>query len=295
MLKGSIVALVTPFLNNKVNYNKLEELIDFHIENKTDGLLLLGTTAESSTLTKDECHELVKFCISYINNKIDILVGVCTNNTKKAIDDCIFYENLGIKYFLVITPYYNQGNESGIYKHFKSIANSISSKVIIYHIPNRTGVSLNTSLIKELSLIENIIGIKESNPNFKQTIEIFSLQNDNFKIYCGNDEFIIPFLSLNADGIINVSGNIIPKEIHNIYSLYKQNKFKEALNIFNFHKNFIYSLFLETNPIGVKEAMNILSMNNDEIRLPLTNYSLQNHNTLRKEILNLGKYPNNKI
>ncbi|MFI3329489.1 MAG: 4-hydroxy-tetrahydrodipicolinate synthase [bacterium] len=295
MIKGSIVALVTPFLNNKVNYTKLEELIDFHIENKTDGLLLLGTTAETSTLSDNECIEIVKFCISYINDKIDIIVGVCSNNTQKAKNDIQIYEDLGIKYFLVITPYYNKANNTGIYKHFKEISSSISSKIIIYHIPNRTGVTLDFNLIKELSEIENIIGIKEANENFKQTVNLFSLQSENFKIYCGNDEFIIPFLALNAEGIINVSGNIIPKEIHDIYTLYKSNKTKEALDLFNLYKSLINALFLETNPIGIKEAMTILSMNNDELRLPLTNYSLENHNILRKEIINVGKYFNYKV
>ncbi|MFI3251734.1 MAG: 4-hydroxy-tetrahydrodipicolinate synthase [bacterium] len=288
MIKGSIVALITPFLNNKVNYEKLEELLDFHLENKTDGLLLLGTTAESSTLSEQECHEIVTYCTNYIHNRIDIIVGICTNDTNKAINDCIYYEKQGITNFLVITPYYNKSNDSGVYKHFKEISNNISSNIIIYHIPNRTGLTLNLSLIKKLSEIKNIAGIKEANENFRDSLNLFSLQNENFKIYCGNDDFSIPFLALGADGLINVCGNVFPKEFHDMYELYKSNEIQNSLEIFNKYKNIINAVFLETNPIGIKEIMYILSMNNNELRLPLDNMSEENSNILKKELLNIG-------
>lgn len=293
MIKGSIVALITPFLNNKVNFGKLEELLDFHLNNKTDGLLLLGTTAEASTLSTQECHDIVIFCNKYVHNRIDIIVGICTNDTANAVNECIYYESIGIKHFLVLTPYYNKSNFEGTYKHYEKIAKSTSSNIIIYHIPNRTGLTLPINLIKKLSNIENIVGIKEANEDFKESVKLFSLQNDNFKIYCGNDDFSIPFLSLGCDGLINVTGNIFPKVFHDIYTLYKENNVKESLDLFNDYKNVINCIFLETNPIGIKEAMAISSMVNKEIRLPLYNMSIENSNLLKKEILNIGKHPYN--
>lgn len=292
MLSGSIVALITPFINNKINFDKVIELLDFHLENKTDGLLLLGTTAETSTLSKNECHELVEFCIDYLNCRIDLVVGICTNNTYDAIEDCIFYEKLGVKNFLVITPYYNKSNEEGIYRHFKTISDNINSNIIIYHIPNRTSLTLSYDLIKKISLIDNVIGIKEANENFRESLNLFSLKSDSFSIYCGNDDFSIPFLALGADGLINVCGNVFPKQMHDIYELYKENRVTESLSLFNKYKNFINAVFLETNPIGIKEVMYILSMNNDELRLPLYKMSETNSKILKKEILNLGKYIN---
>lgn len=293
MLTGSIVALITPFLNNKVNFDKLEELLDFHLENKTDGLLLLGTTAESSTLTKSECHDIVKFCSEYLHGRIDLIVGICTNNTLEAINDCVYYEKTGIDNFLVITPYYNKSNDQGIYEHFKAITDAISSNVIIYHIPNRTGVKLNLKLIEKLSLIKNIVGIKEANENFRDSVNLFSLQNSNFKIYCGNDDFALAFLALGTDGLINVCGNIFPRQFKDLYYFYKSNDVNKSRDIFNQYKDVINAVFNETNPIGIKEAMCILEMNNDELRLPLYKMSDENSNILKKEILNIGKYINN--
>lgn len=293
MLKGSIVALITPFLNNKIDFNKLEELLDFHLTNKTDGLLLLGTTAETPTLSITECHEIVNYCVNYLNNRITLMVGVCTNDTLKAVKDCEYYEKIGIKYFLVIPPYYNKTNEIGLYKHFEKIANSTSSEIIIYNIPGRTNINLGYDTIKKLSKIKNITGIKEANENIKESIRLFDIEN--FNVYCGNDEYILPFMSLGAKGFINVTGNIIPKEYNQIYCLCLNNNYNEALNIFNVYKKIVTAIFLETNPIGIKEAMTILSMTNDEIRLPLANMNSTNHSILKKEILKVGKYINSKV
>lgn len=293
MLKGSIVALITPFTNNKVDYCKLKELIDYQIQSCTDGVLLLGTTAETSTLSKQECMEIVQFSYDYIKNRMDILVGICTNNTQKAIEECILYENIGIKYFLVITPYYNKSNDIGLYTHFKTIAQNTTSNILIYNIPNRTGVNLDYNIIKELSKIENIVGIKEANENFKESMKLFSLQNNNFKIYCGNDEFILPFLCLGSEGFINVLGNIIPTQYKRIYNHFLNNNYNEALKIFNTYKQLIFNIFLETNPIGIKEAMHRLQLINLELRLPLYPMSINNSNIIKEELENIGKHFNN--
>lgn len=286
---GSIVALVTPFKDNMVDYDKLKELLEFHIENETDGLLLLGTTAESSTLEITERYNIVVFCNTYLENKIPLMVGICTNNTQKAVIDCKYYENIGIKNFLVISPYYNKSNDEGLYKHFETIANSTNSEITIYNIPSRS-TKLPFELIKKLSLIDNITGIKEANDNFKETIQLFSLKN--FKIYCGNDELILPFLALKAQGVINVSGNIIPKQIHDIYNLCIDNEFDKALETFNTYKEIILSIFLETNPIGIKEAMDYLSLCSNDLRLPLYQMSKSNSAILKKELDEIGKFIN---
>ncbi len=292
-MNGSIVALITPFLNNKVDFNKLEELLDFHIENKTDGILLLGTTAESSTLSSAECISIVKYCVEYLNDRIKLICGICINDTKKAIEKLKSYEELGVNNFLVITPYYNKSNDQGIYEHFNKISNCTTANIIIYHIPNRTGLTLNFELIKKLSLIKNIIGIKEANENFKDSIKLFSLKSNKFDIYCGNDDFSIPFLALGAKGLINVCGNVYPRVFHDLYELYSNNEQTKALELFNKYQNVINAVFLETNPIGIKELMYILSMNNQELRLPLYKMSEHNSNILRNEVFSIGKYINN--
>ncbi len=291
MLKGSIVALITPFLNGEVDYISLERLLDFHLSNKTDGLLLLGTTAESSTLSEDECRDIVSFCLKYINNRLDIIVGICTNNTAKSIKDCEYYEKIGVEKFLVITPYYNKSNEEGIYNHFSKIANSIEGDIIIYNIPSRTNINLSFNLIERLSKIANIIGVKDANENLKESIKLFSLTN--FNVYCGNDEYMLFYMLLGAKGIINVSGNVIPKEISDIYNYCSINQYDKAVDLFNIYKGLILSLFSETNPIGIKTAMSLLSLSSDEFRLPLFKMSENNKLIVKKEIDNIGKYFNN--
>ncbi len=290
MLSGSIVALITPFLNNEIDYNKLKELIDFQIKNNTPGLLILGTTAETSTLTTNEKQEIAKYTIEYVNGRTELLIGVCENDTYKTISNCKYYESLGYINFLIISPYYNQTNVHGLLTHFTTIAKNIKGNVVIYNIPNRTNISIPFDTIKTLSEIENITGIKESNPNIKESVKLFDLQSENFKIFCGNDELILPFLSLGVDGIINVCGNIIPKQINNIINLYKNNYVKPSRNLFNVYKQLIFSVFEETNPIGIKEAMFILNTTNKELRLPLCNMSTSHSNELRKELIKLGMY-----
>ncbi len=282
-MSKSIIALVTPFLNYDVDFLSLDNLLKFHIENNTTDLLLLGTTGESSTLSDDEKYNIIKFCIERLPDHINLIVGVCLNDTMKIIRDCLLYETLGISSFLIPPPYYNKTSEDGIYNHYLTIANSIKGNIIIYNIPGRTGVQLKYDIIKELSQIENITGIKDSTDNFKETIKLFELQSNKFKIYCGNDELMIPFLSLGCDGVINVTGNILPNEVNLLCTNYEKNSHLESLNNFNKIKPLILEIFNHNNPIGIKEAMSIVKLISKDIRLPLMNLAL----TKREKIIDV--------
>ncbi len=294
MLNASIVALVTPFDNGIIDFRALRKLLDFHLNSKTDGLLLLGTTGESATLSTEESLKIVTFCKEHVKDQLELIVGVCSNNTADVIDKCKLYEMIGIEYFLIISPYYNKTNDDGLFLHFSTIANSINSNIILYNIPSRTNIAIPFNVLEKLSKIKNIIGIKESNDNFKQVIETFSLQSDSFKIYCGNDELILPFLALNTDGLINVSGNILPNVIHDIFTLYKNNFVKPSEKLFKVHISFILLTFKETNPLGIKFVMSKLDMCKNEFRLPLTSMSEKYTKLIEKELELLGMYPSIK-
>ncbi len=289
MIEGSIVALITPFNNNKeVNFDKLGELIDFQISNKTDAILLLGTTAETPTLSDKEKLEIIKYSINKVNKRIKIIVGITENSTAKSIEKCLSYNVFDIDAYLIITPYYNKTNNKGIIKHYEEIIKNTSKDIIIYHIPNRTGYELETNIIKQLSNYKQIVGIKEANQNFSKCIDTLSLQNNNFYVYSGNDDFILPFLSLGSKGSINVSGNIIPNVISNLI------KNRSTKTFFEYYQ-FIKTLFIETNPIPIKEALNIKGFDVGNFRLPLSSMEENNYLKLLKECNLLGANSINKI
>ena len=266
---GSGVALVTPFdENNQVNYKRLGELLEYHVANKTDAIIISGTTGEASTMTESERLNVIKFTVDKIAKRIPVIAGTGSNSTEIAVEFSKKVEVLGVDGLLVVTPYYNKGNERGIYGHYKEIAESVNIPIILYNVPGRTGVNLSVSLIKELAKFENIVAIKEASGNISYAAEI-ARQVPELDIYSGNDDMTVPLLSLGAKGVISVSANIIPEVIHNMVMSFLNGDSKEACRLQLGYNELSNGMFIETNPVPVKEAMNYLGYEVGECRLPL--------------------------
>jgi 4-hydroxy-tetrahydrodipicolinate synthase len=270
MLKGSIVALVTPFnADGSVNYDELGKLIDYHCDNNTGGIVILGTTGEASTISFAEEEEIVKFSVKRCNHRIPLIVGSGSNETEKAINYSKKYSELGADYVLVITPYYNKTNESGLIKHFEAVANASKCPVIMYNVPGRTGMNMSYHAVEVLSKHPNIYGIKEASGNLSYAMKLSRLLNDNFIMLSGNDDIIVPMIAAGASGVISVLANIAPQNTAKICELCFENKYAEALKLAGDLLTFTNDLFLEVNPIPVKEAMNYMGMNVGGYRAPL--------------------------
>lgn len=276
---GSGVALVTPFDNdNRINYPKLYELIDFHIANGTDYLVICGTTGESATLSYDEKCELIKNSISYAKGKIPIVCGTGTNDTATSVKLSQIANMESTDGVLVVSPYYNKGNEEGIYLHYKKIADEIyPTPVILYNVPSRTGIDLSVNLILRLAKTENIVAIKEASPSLEKAIKLMNAiksQKLDFSLICGNDSLTIPFLSIGGIGTISVFANLMPNIMHEICLGDRDLFFK--------YYDLIEALSLDVNPIIIKTAMNYMGMDVGNLRLPLYNANDENNNKLYK-------------
>ena len=285
MLKGSIVALVTPFNSDgSVNFDELGNLLEYHINNNSGGIVILGTTGEASTLSFDEEAKIVEYSVKKVNHRIPLIVGSGSNETEKAVTMSKKYSEMGADYVLVITPYYNKTNESGLIKHFTAIADASKCPVIMYNVPGRTGMSISISALEVLSKHPNIYGIKEASGNMSYAMKVSRLLNDNFHMYSGNDDIIVPMMSIGAVGVISVLANIAPKQTAKICDLCLNENYKEASKLQNDLLPLINDLFIEVNPIPVKEAMNHLGFNVGGYRAPLDYMSDKNREVLFNEI-----------
>lgn len=285
MIKGSYVALVTPFNNGEIDYPALKNLIDFQIQNKTDGILLCGTTGEAPSLSSKERNELINFCIETISGRTKIMIGTGTNNLNHTIDLTKEAEKFGADFALVITPYYNKPTQAGLYHYFKKVHDSTNIPIVIYNVPGRTGVNISskttTLLAKEC---KRIIGIKEASGNIVQASEIIRDTSKEFSLMSGEDALNHPLLSIGAKGVISVTANILPKQIHDLVVFANEMKFKQGqelhLKLLEINNN----MFLETNPIPVKTALYLMGKILNEIRLPLYKLSNDNTNILTKSL-----------
>lgn len=270
MLKGSLVALVTPFLEDgSIHYAKLKELLEYHIENQTDGIVILGTTAEATTLSLEEQVEVIKYSVSVVNKRVPIICGAGSNDTSKAMEKAKLFSGLGVDYLLVITPYYNKTNERGLIHHFESVAEASSVPIILYNVPSRTGMSISLSALEVLSKHKNICGIKEASGNISYAVGVSQLLNNDFVMLSGNDDIIVPMMSIGATGVISVLANICPKQTHNICELCLNENYRKAGVLQRKLLPIANALFLETNPIPVKAAMNYLGFSVGNYRMPL--------------------------
>ncbi|MDR1835404.1 MAG: 4-hydroxy-tetrahydrodipicolinate synthase [Fusobacteriaceae bacterium] len=285
---GSGVALATPFdEKNRINYDVYGQLIDFHLRNKTDAFIINGTTGESPTLSDEEKTEALRFTMERVGGKVPVIAGSGTNDTGHAVKISKEAEKCGVDALLVVTPYYNKGNESGIYNYYKTIAEAVSIPIIIYTVPGRTGVNLSVPLLKKLSGVKNIIGVKDATGNLSYTAQIAS-EIPAFDIYSGNDDVVLPVMSLGGKGVISVSANIIPLETHEMAAAAYNNNFAKAREIQLKYLPLINALFYEVNPVPVKEALNLLGVNVGPGRSPLGPIEEKNRVILKELIEKLG-------
>ncbi|WP_427339730.1 4-hydroxy-tetrahydrodipicolinate synthase [Caloranaerobacter sp. DY30410] len=291
LFTGSGVALVTPYKNGQIDFDKLEELIEWHIDNNTDAIIICGTTGEASTMTDEEQKQTIKFTVEKVNKRIPVIAGTGSNNTKHAIELSVYAENVGVDGLLIVTPYYNKTTQKGLIEHYLAIANEVNIPIIVYNVPGRTGLNIKPNTLAKLSEHPNIKAVKEASGNISQVAEIARLCPEDFYIYSGNDDMVVPLLSLGGKGVISVVANILPKDTHDMVMYYLNGDIDNARKLQLKMKGLIDALFIETNPIPVKTAMNLLGMDVGELRLPLTTMSEDNLQKLIKEMENYGLSP----
>lgn len=290
IFKGSGVAIVTPFKENKdVDYNKLGELIDWHIENETDSIIICGTTGEASTLTHEEHIECIRYSVEKVNKRVPVIAGTGSNCTRTAVYLSKEAEELGSDGLLVVTPYYNKATQKGLAAHYAEIGNAVNIPIIMYNVPSRTGCNMLpqtvATIVKE---VENVVGIKEASGNIGQVAEIMQLTNGEIDLYSGNDDQIVPLLSLGGVGVISVVANIIPKETHDMVVKYFEGDVKGSSDLQLKYLPAINAIFKEVNPIPVKAALNLMGMEVGGLRMPLTDMEPQNVEFLKEELIKCG-------
>lgn len=286
LFKGVGSAVPTPFDENGVNISEFRKFLQFQIDNNVDALIVCGTTGESSTMTKDEKIIAINCALEVANEKIPVIVGTGSNNTREAIEMSKIAERLGADGILVVTPYYNKTTQRGLIAHYKAIAESVSLPIILYNVPSRTGVNIEPKTCLELSKIDNIIAIKEASGNISQVAQISNLCGDNLYIYSGNDDQIVPICSLGGMGVISVLSNIKPKFVHDMVYDFLDGNIDKARKMQLNVLPLINSLFSEVNPIPVKYALNELGFKFGVPRLPLIEFSDTNKKVLRQYLKN---------
>lgn len=266
---GSGVAIVTPFSeNHEIDYTSLAELIEMHIERKTDAIVICGTTGEASTMPDDEHLAAIAFTVKQAAGRIPVIAGTGSNDTNHAINLSKRAEQLGADGLLSVTPYYNKANKSGLINHFKAIAEAVKIPVILYNVPSRTGVNFSIDVLKELAKVENIVAIKEASGNISYAAKI-AAEVPELYIYSGNDDMVVPVMSLGGKGVISVAANIFPDEMHDMCELFENGAVAEARKLQLDMLDLINKLFIEVNPVPVKCAMKALGYKVGELRLPL--------------------------
>lgn len=276
LFKGCGTALVTPFTNDGINFEELRKLIEFQILEGIDSLIICGTTGESSTMSLEEKKAVIEFSVKIANGRVPIIAGTGGNNTTDVINLSKYAESVGADGLLLVTPYYNKTTQKGLIAHFSEIAKNVSIPIILYNVPSRTGINIEPETCLELSKISNIVGIKEASGNISQVSKITNLCKDNLAIYSGNDDQIMPILSLGGLGVISVLSNIYPKYVHNLVMDYLTGNWQKATASQIYAIPLISALFSEVNPIPIKYAVNKIGFNCGIPRLPLIELSDKN-------------------
>lgn len=289
IIRGSLVALVTPFHEDgSVNFEKLGELVDFHLANQTDALVILGTTGESSTMSHEEDEAVVKYVLARVNHRIPVICGSGSNCTQTMLEKSLAYERLGADGLLLITPYYNKTNEEGMYRHFVTIADAVKIPCILYNVPGRTGCAISEANVVRLAKHPNIVGIKEASGNISYAARIARHLSDDFVMYSGNDDMIVPMLSLGASGVISVLANVMPRETHQMVFDFFEGRTDAARDAQLRLLELINNLFIEVNPVPVKEALNLMGKDVGGFRLPLCPMTDEHRETLRRSMAAAG-------
>lgn len=283
MFRGSIVAIVTPFKDGKIDEKKLRDLIEFHIKNGTSGIVPCGTTGESATLSFQEHDRVIEITIEQVKKRIPVIAGTGSNSTEEAIMLTRHAQKVGSDASLQVSPYYNRPTQKGLYEHFKAIAEAVDIPLILYNIASRTGVNIEPETIARLAHdCKNIVGVKEASGSLDQMSRIRQLCGEKFDLISGDDSLTLPVLSIGGTGIISVVANIVPRDVANLVAEFEKGNYKKAREIHYKLLPLIKAVFIETNPIPVKTAMGLLGLCEPELRLPLCAMSDQNLEVLKK-------------
>lgn len=289
MFKGSIVAIVTPFKNNKIDEKKLRDLIDFQIKNGTSGIVPCGTTGESATLNFDEHESVIQITIDQVKKRIPVIAGTGSNSTEEAIMLTKQAAVAGADASLQVSPYYNRPTQKGLYEHFKAIAQSVNIPIVLYNIAGRTGVNIEPETIAKLALdCKNIVAVKEASGSLDQMSRIKALCPKSFRLLSGDDGLTLPVLSIGGTGIISVVANIVPKDVADLVSAFERGDITGARELHYKLLPLIKAVFLETNPIPIKTAMGLLGMCEPDLRLPMCSMSEANLEKLKKALKDFG-------
>lgn len=285
---GSSVAVVTPFKDGNINYKKLEELIDFQIAGGTSAITICGTTGESSTMSLEEHIATVDHCVAYVNGRVKVIAGAGSNDTMAAVYLAQEAEKSGADALLMVTPYYNKTTQRGLIKHYNYVADRIHTPIILYNVPSRTGVSFTTDTYKELSKHPNINGIKEASGNFSLLASTIAACGDEINVWSGNDDEVVPMMSIGAKGVISVAANILPEVMTEMTKACLDGDYKHGAALQLQYLDLLGKLFIEVNPIPIKTAMNLMGMDVGEPRLPLCDMDPSNLKKLKTSMAKMG-------
>lgn len=286
LFKGSGVAIVTPFYDDgSIDYPSLKNLIEYHIEHQTDAIIIAGTTGETTTLSSDEHMGIIEFAVNEVDGRIPVIAGTGSNDTQKMLNDSQRAEALGVDGLLLVTPYYNKATQAGIYEHFKFVHDQVSVPIILYTVPSRTNVEIEAETVYELSKLERVVGLKDASGNLGYTLKVRRLCGPNFAIYSGNDDMIVPVLSVGGVGVISVVANILPQKTHDMIKLYLEGDVLGSAQIQIDYQELIENLFVEPSPIPVKFALHKMGLIDNVLRLPLIPLSLEYQATLERLLM----------
>lgn len=286
---GAGVAIVTPMnADGSINYDEFGRVIDFQIDNGTDAIIVCGTTGESATMTDEEHVECIRYCVERVNKRVPVIAGTGSNDTKYAVDLSVEAEKLGADALLVVTPYYNKTSQRGLIAHFTAIADSVNIPIILYNVPSRTGVNIALDTYDVLANHKNIAAVKEASGNISAIAKIIEKCGDRLDVYSGNDDQIVPIMALGGKGVISVLSNVCPKETHDIAQLCLDNNVAEASKLQIKYLDLCNNLFIDVNPIPVKEAMNLIGFKAGECRLPLLKMEQGKIDALTASMKNVG-------
>ncbi|MCR4716593.1 MAG: 4-hydroxy-tetrahydrodipicolinate synthase [Lachnospiraceae bacterium] len=290
IFKGAGVAIVTPFKENgEIDFAKLNEVIDFQIDNGTDAIIICGTTGESATMTHEEHLDTIKACVEHVNKRVPVVAGTGSNDTSTAIYLSKEAEKLGADALLIVTPYYNKATQKGLIEHYTMIAESVSLPIIMYNVPSRTGTNILPETAVTLAKnVKNIVAIKEASGNISQVAKLAALADGAIDIYSGNDDQVVPLLSLGGIGVISVLSNVAPKETHDMVMSYLEGDVNKSLKIQLDSIELINALFSEVNPIPVKKAVELMGLCGGTLRRPLTEIEPANLERLKKAMTDYG-------
>ncbi|MBO5265127.1 MAG: 4-hydroxy-tetrahydrodipicolinate synthase [Ruminococcus sp.] len=289
LFTGAGIAIITPFNEDgSINYERLGEMIDYQIENGTDAIIICGTTGEASTMSDEEHLECIRFAVKKAAKRVPVIAGTGSNDTAYAIKLSKEAEEIGADGLLLVTPYYNKTTQRGLIAHFTAIADAVNIPIILYNIPGRTGMSIEISTAKVLAKHKNIVAVKEASGNIGYTAKLIAACGDDLDVYSGNDDMIVPIMSLGGKGVISVLSHVLPKETHLMAQYCLENNFAEASKLQIKYLDLINNLFVEVNPIPVKEAMNLIGVNVGGCRMPLYPMSDENREKLKASLAKHG-------